>query len=95
MNEHFRAIHFFSRSHLAKRSMSSILDKPSGRIRGMAATQVRKRSIFGFLSPLTQEKERNKDTVKYEETRKNRVSENANLSEQGVWAIRDSCGVWL
>lgn len=40
--------------HLAKRSMSSILDRPSGRIRGMAATHVRNKSIFGFLSPLTE-----------------------------------------
>ena len=39
-------------SYLASSSMRSCLLMPSGMRRGMAATHVRNRSIFGFLSPL-------------------------------------------
>lgn len=39
-------------SHRDSRSMSSGLDIPSGRMRGMAATHVLNKSILGFLSPL-------------------------------------------
>lgn len=39
-------------THLASKSISSSFDIPSGSSRGMAATHVLKRSIFGFLSPL-------------------------------------------
>lgn len=38
--------------HRDRRSMSSGLDIPSGRMRGMAATHVLNKSILGFLSPL-------------------------------------------
>lgn len=38
--------------HRDSRSMSSGLDIPSGRMRGMAATHVLNKSILGFLSPL-------------------------------------------
>lgn len=44
--------HTFKAAHLERRSMSSGLDIPSGRIRGMAATHVLNKSILGFLSPL-------------------------------------------
>lgn len=39
-------------SHRDSRSMSSGLDIPSGKMRGMAATHVLNKSILGFLSPL-------------------------------------------
>lgn len=39
-------------THRDSRSMSSGLDIPSGRMRGMAATHVLNKSILGFLSPL-------------------------------------------
>lgn len=39
-------------THRESRSMSSGLDIPSGRMRGMAATHVLNKSILGFLSPL-------------------------------------------
>lgn len=42
-----------SHTHLDSRSMSSDLDIASGRMRGIAATQVLNRSILGFLSPLS------------------------------------------
>lgn len=41
-----------SLTHRDSRSMSSDLDIASGRMRGIAATQVLNRSILGFLSPL-------------------------------------------
>lgn len=40
-------------THRDSRSMSSDLDIASGRMRGIAATQVLNRSILGFLSPLS------------------------------------------
>ena len=42
----------FSTTYRESRSMSSGLDIPSGRTRGMAATHVLNKSILGFLSPL-------------------------------------------
>lgn len=42
-----------SLTHRDSRSMSSDLDIVSGRMRGIAATQVLNRSILGFLSPLS------------------------------------------
>lgn len=45
-------IHNRNYSHRDSRSMSSGLDIPSGRMRGMAATHVLNKSILGFLSPL-------------------------------------------
>lgn len=49
-------------TYLASRSINSSFDIPSGSNRGIAATQVLKRSIFGFLSPL--ECENRVNTVK-------------------------------
>lgn len=43
-------------THRDSRSMSSDLDIASGRMRGIAATQVLNRSILGFLSPLLKKK---------------------------------------
>lgn len=45
-----------SQTHRDRRSMSSDLDIASGRMRGIAATQVLNRSILGFLSPLSKKK---------------------------------------